>query len=989
MEGGGGLEYAPSPRASPLATRSRSSRVLPAMATTFRIDILSKTPSADHHVAHECKLLGLGHLGGLVRSRYYLVRGDLDRASAEHLGRTLLSDPVIETVSLTAPDAKGRRVIEVQRKTGVMDPTESSIIKGAADLGLRLELVRIGTRVELTGATDADLDKLAWKSLANQAIEEAAIDPKEAVRLTIPGGSDKQTRREVELASLDDAGLMKISKDWTLSLTIEEMHTVQAHFRALGRKPTDVELESIAQTWSEHCVHKTLKGLVEYQGPVGLNNAVKTVVYDNLLKTTIAQATKDLARPWCLSVFKDNSGVIDYDADTGVCIKVETHNRPSAIEPYGGANTGLGGVIRDVMGTGLGAKPIFNTDVFCFGLLDSDAADLPPGTIHPRRLMRGVVSGVRDYGNRMGIPTVNGAIRFDQRFVGNPLVFCGTGGLLPKKYIEKASLIGDHLICAGGRTGRDGIHGATFSSVELHDKSETVSSGAVQIGNAIEEKRVADTLLQARDQGLFTAVTDCGAGGLSSACGEMAAEHGCHIHLDRVPLKYHGLSYTEIWISESQERMVMSVRPENVAKVLAIFAAENVEATDIGEITGTGRLELFYNAEKVGDLAMHFLHDGVPRYRRPAVFAVPVEKDTAIPAPRDLADTLRAVLGRPNVASKEWVIRQYDHEVQAGSIIKPLVGVTHDAPSDAAVVAPRPGEDRGVAISCGLNNSYSDVDAYHATAANVEEALRNLACVGAPLDKVAILDNFSWAKCTDPAVFGALVRACQACYDCAMYYGTPFISGKDSLSNEFTYHGKVIKIPHTLLITAMTVMPDVKRAISMDVKKVGDRVVLVGVTRNEMGGSEYLGLLGLNGGIIPKVDRALSKPVLDAVAACTAAGLVNAAHDCSDGGLGVTLAEMAFAGGLGLRIDASKVPVEGVSSLDRLLFSESQSRIVLTVSAEKMAAVEKLLANIPHAVVGEVVAEPVLSITGLGGTMRADLAGLKAAWQAPLASMAD
>lgn len=964
------------------------------MATTFRIDVLPKTPAADHHLAHECTLLGLGHLGGLSKSRYYLVRGELDQVGAERLGRTLLADPVIETVSLTAAGtaaakAPGRRVIEVQRKTGVMDPIEASIIKGAADLGLQLTLVRIGIRVELTGASDADLDKLAWKSLANQAIEEAAIDPREAVRLTIPGGSDQQTRREVVLSTLDEAGLMQISRDWTLSLTIEEMRCVQGHFKALGRNPTDVELESIAQTWSEHCVHKTLKGLVEYTGPVGSDPAVKTVTYDNLLKTTIARATKDLAKPWCLSVFKDNSGVIDYDADTGVCIKVETHNRPSAIEPYGGANTGLGGVIRDVLGTGLGAKPIFNTDVFCFGELDAKAEDLPPGTIHPRRLMRGVVSGVRDYGNRMGIPTVNGAIRFDARFVGNPLVFCGTAGLLPKKYIEKAALVGDHIICVGGRTGRDGIHGATFSSVELHEKSEVVSSGAVQIGNAIEEKRVADTLLQVRDLDLFTAVTDCGAGGLSSACGEMAAEHGCHIHLDRVPLKYHGLSYTEIWISESQERMVVTVRPEHVARVLAIFASENVEATDIGTITGTRHLELFYDGQQVADLAMEFLHDGVPRYRRPAVFAAPAEGDAALPAVRDLGVALTGLLARPNIASKEWVIRQYDHEVQAGSIVKPLVGVAHDGPSDAAVVAPRPGEDLGVAVSCGLNNAYSDSDAYHATMANIEEALRNLACVGAPLDKVAILDNFSWAKCTDPGVFGALVRACQACYDGAMYYGTPFISGKDSLSNEFTYQGKVIKIPHTLLITAMTVMPDVKRAITMDVKRPGDRVIMVGVTRNELGGSEYLADLGVAGGIIPKVDLALSKPVLTAVAACAAAGLTNAAHDCSEGGLGVTLAEMAFAGGFGLTIDAGKVPAQGVASLDRLLFSESQSRIVITVPADRVAAAGKLLAGVPHAVIGEVVAAPVLTITGLGGTLQADLAGLKKAWQAPLDVMAD
>jgi len=950
---------------------------------TFRLDVLPLVPGPDQHLAHEAALLGL-RFGELRRSRYYLLQGaTLDLAQARLVGTRLLSDPLIEQAEQTPPPSNGRRVIEVQRKTGVMDPVEASVIKGAADLGVQLDMVRIGLRVEVTGGSADDAAKLAWKALANQAIEEVAIDPVEPVRMKVPGGTPHHVRTEVPLLSLDDAGLMRVSKDGTLSLTLEEMQTIQAHFRALGRNPTDIELESLAQTWSEHCVHKTLKGLVEYRGPDG-----QVKIYDNLLKQTIAKATKDLDRPWCLSVFVDNSGVIEFDEANGVCIKVETHNRPSAIEPYGGANTGLGGVIRDVIGTGNGAKPIFNTDVFCFGELDADPATLPPGTIHPRRLMKGVVSGVRDYGNRMGIPTVNGAIRFDPRFVGNPLVFCGTAGLIPKQHIAKAARPGDHLLCLGGRTGRDGIHGATFSSVELSDKSEVVSSGAVQIGNAIEEKRVMDCLLQARDEHLFTAVTDCGAGGLSSACGEMAAEHGARIHLDRIPVKYAGLSCTEVWISESQERMVVAVAPKDVPRVNAIFAAEDVDCTDLGEVTDTGRLELLWHGTLMGDLAMAFLHDGVPRSKRPAVFTAPVQSDAVLPAVSDCTDLLTRMLARPNISSKEWVIRQYDHEVQAGSIIKPLVGVTHDGPSDAAVVAPIPGNDRGVAISCGLNNRVSDVDAYWATAMNIEEALRNLVCVGAPISQVAILDNFSWAKCTDPAVFGALVRACEACYDFAMYYGTPFVSGKDSLSNEFTFEGKVIKIPHTLLITAMTVVPDVKQSLTMDLKRVGDVVIMVGLTRNELGCSEYLDLLGVSGGLIPTVDRALSKPVLDAVAACTAAGLVNAAHDVSEGGLGVSLAEMAFAGGLGLVVDAGLVPRQDISTLDRLLFSESASRIVITVPPGKVAAAQALLAKVPHAVIGDVVASPTVTISGLGGTVVADNAVLKASWQRYLAVMA-
>ncbi len=955
---------------------------------TARIDVLPAQSSIDPHLVHEAKLLGLA-LTDLRKSRYFVVQGDFDDQGLAKVAR-LLADPVTERAVVTAgpvPSAAGRRVIEIQRKTGVMDPVEASVIKGAKDLGVNLNLVRVGTRIDIAGATDAECQLLAWKAFANQAIEEAVIDPTEAVRLKAPGGQVKQVRTEIDLARLDPAGLMALSQSGCLSLTLDEMQAIQAYFRTEGRNPTDIELESLAQTWSEHCVHKTLKGLVEYTGPTGAAGPITTRVIDNLLKQTIAKATTDLARTWCLSVFKDNSGVIEFDAENGVCIKVETHNRPSAIEPYGGANTGLGGVIRDVIATGLGAKPIFNTNVFCFGDLDASTESLPPGTIHPRRLMRGVVNGVRDYGNRMGIPTVNGAIRFDSRFVGNPLVFCGTGGLIPKDRIEKAALIGDHLIVAGGRTGRDGIHGATFSSAELTDKSEVVSSGAVQIGNAIEEKRVMDTLLQCSAKGLFTAATDCGAGGLSSACGEISAEHGARIHLDRVPLKYAGLSYPEIWISESQERMVMTVRPENVKEVLAIFAAEDVEATDLGEVSGTRRLELFWHGERMADLDMHFLHDGVPRLKRQAVFTPPVEREAVYAVPADLAKTLHQVLARPNVASKEWVIRQYDHEVQAGSIVKPLVGVAHDGPSDAAVVAPIPGNDRGVAVACGLNTNFSDTDAYHAAASGIEEALRNLVCVGAPIDRVAILDNFSWAKCTDPAVFGALVRACEACYDLAMYYGTPFVSGKDSLSNEFSFAGKTIKIPHTLLITALTVMPDVKQAVTMDVKAVGDLVIVVGITRNELGGSEFLNLLGATGGIVPKVDRALSKPVLDAVSAVVRAGFVNAAHDCSDGGLGVTLAEMAFAGGFGMDLDLGKAPIEGLSTLDRVLFSESQSRIVLTIPPAKLALAHAILKVVPHAMLGRTIPEPELRIRGFGTAFTAPLTTLKDAWQGTLRVM--
>lgn len=962
-------------------------------AQTLRIDVVPRQRLPDPHLAAEAAALGLGQLTDLRGSAYFLLRGQLDAEAALMLGGRLLADPVTQVALAAPPAAEGRRVIEVQRKPGVMDPAEASIIKGARDLGIRLEAVRVGRRIEVAGADEAALTTLAWKLLANQAIEDAAIDPAQPLRFPQPGGEVRHRRTEVAIRHLDDAGLMELSKNGCLSLKLHEMQAIRSHFRELGREPTDAELETLAQTWSEHCVHKTLKGLIDYQGPVDAEGTrVERVVIDNLLKETIARATREIDAPWCLSVFTDNSGVIEFDHEHGVCLKVETHNHPSAIEPYGGANTGLGGVIRDILGTGLGAKPIFNTDVFCFGDLHAKAEDLPPGTIHPRHLMRRVVAGVRDYGNRMGIPTVNGAIRFDPRYVGNPLVFCGTGGLIPRHFIHGRARPGDHVLVIGGRTGRDGIHGATFSSIELSEHSEMASSGAVQIGNAIEEKKVLDTMLKVRDAGCFSAVTDCGAGGISSAIGEMGEALGVAVHLDRVPLKYAGLSYAEIWISEAQERMVAAVPPDRLDEALAIFAAEDVEATSLGIFTGEGRLLLLYHGETVCDLAMSFVHDGLPRLALTAVAKPAAESLISWQPSVDCGADLLAVLAAPNVASKEWVIRQYDHEVQAGSIIKPLVGVNRDGPSDAAVVAPLLGRDRGVAVACGLNTCYGDVDAWHAAAAGIEEALRNLVCVGAQLERVAILDNFSWGRCDKAENLGALVRACQACYELASWYRTPFISGKDSLNNEFTFRGETIVIPHTLLITAMTVVQDVTRCITMDAKQAGDAVIVVGTTRRELGGSELLHARGMKGERVPKLDKDLSRRVLHAVAAVTAAGLANAAHDCSEGGLAVTLAEMAFAGGLGMEIDADRVPrdtgAEGVHCLDQLLFSESLSRIVLTVPGPQVAAVRKLLDGVPHEFVGQVTAAPRLVIEGLGGKIDLPIAVCKQAWQSGLAAVA-
>src|SRR5215469_1153997 len=513
-------------------------------------------------------------------ARGYLIEGEVSRPQAKRLAEDLLVDPLVETGRLGTLNEhqQADHLATVLLKPGVMDPTALSVVEAARDLGMRVQTVRTFRRYFGPPLPSDAQGVLFRKVLANEAIEQVVAGPLALEHLDI-GSAYSFQLATVPLRDLKDAALEKLSREGQLSLSLAEMRTIQTHFREQGRDPTDVELETLAQTWSEHCSHKTLKGRIEF---VAEDGNIRR--YDNLLKETIFGATQEIRRrlgddDWCVSVFADNAGVVRFNDRYHVCFKVETHNHPSAIEPYGGANTGLGGVIRDPLGTGLGAKPICNTDVFCFAPPDTPPESLPPGVLHPRKVMKGVVAGVRDYGNRMGIPTVNGAVLFDARYLGNPLVFCGTVGLIPADRCHKEAKPGDLIVADGGRTGRDGIHGATFSSVELTAESEKESGGAVQIGNAIAEKKVLDVLLQARDAGLYRAITDCGAGGFSSAVGEMGADLGAVVHLEKAPLKYAGLSYTEIWISESQERMILAVVPANWERLRALCAGEDVEAT--------------------------------------------------------------------------------------------------------------------------------------------------------------------------------------------------------------------------------------------------------------------------------------------------------------------------------------------------------------------------------------------------------------------------
>jgi len=762
-------------------------------------------------------------------------------------------------------------------------------------------------------------------------------------------------------------------------LNLVEMKTIQEYFRRLGREPTDIELESLAQTWSEHCVHKTLKSQVE------MNLEGRLIHFDNLLKETVFKATQELAKPWCISVFADNAGVIEFDEQSAVCFKVETHNHPSALDPYGGAATGIGGVIRDPMGTGLGARPIANTDVFCFGRPDKKLDEVPKGVLHPRRIMRGVVSGVRDYGNRMGIPTVNGAIYFDDRYMANPLVYCGNLGVMDKSKAFKHPQSGNLIVVVGGRTGRDGIHGATFSSGQMTHEHETIFSHAVQIGNAITEKKMLDVLLQANEAGLYEAITDCGAGGLSSAVGEMGEKLGAEVDLDKVPLKYTGLSYTEIWISEAQERMVIAVKPENLQAIQKIFAGENVEATVIGRFTDDRKLRLRYNGLQVGELDMDFLHNGVPKYRRRASWKNPKLYEPTLPEKNGYTDELLRLLSSYNIASKEWVIRQYDHEVQGGSVIKPLVGIANDGPSDAAVVQPKYTSPKGIAISCGMNPLYGDIDPYWMALAGIDEAIRNLICVGGRADRIALLDNFCWARCTDPEVLGSLVRAAQACYDGAIAFQAPFISGKDSLNNEFVCEdGSLIRIPPTLLISAMSIVDDIDRCVTMDLKRPGNLLFVVGRTNNELGGSHYYKENGHTGANVPKLDLTTAPQIAARIASAIAEGLVTSCHDCSEGGLAVALAEMAFAGGLGIEANLRGLPrSKDCFRTDAQLFSESNSRYIVEVTPENFDAFAKKMLNLPFGQIGTVTETPRLVVQDEDGrkVIDAGIDILKQTWQ--------
>ncbi|WP_442509586.1 phosphoribosylformylglycinamidine synthase subunit PurL [Novipirellula sp. SH528] len=976
----------------------------------WQIDIYPAEGQVDREALRtqeEIHELGLHDNLDVDCARSFLIQGDFAHDEAVQLANTLLVDAVTERSVvaiagqdvLNEPPGDSLTLVNVLPKPGVMDPVAASTIAAAKDIGFNVDAVRTLRKFWISDVEESVLDAICRRALSNDSVEQVVVGPLEMDQLDV-GSAGQFELKTIPIRKLSDAELETLSKEGQLYLTLVEMQTIRDHFESIGRDPTDIELETVAQTWSEHCSHKTLAGRIHYRGP-GADGTPEADErqYENMLKETIFAATQTIRKTlgdndWCVSVFKDNAGIVTFDDEYHVCFKVETHNHPSALEPYGGANTGLGGVIRDPMGTGMGAKPVCNTDVFCFAPPDTDPTGLPPGVLHPRRVMKGVVSGVRDYGNRMGIPTVNGAVYFDRRYLGNPLVYCGNVGIIPVGMEEKEVMPDDLIVAIGGRTGRDGIHGATFSSAELTSESESLSGGSVQIGNAITEKMVLDVLMQARDRGLFNAVTDCGAGGFSSAVGEMGEKLGAEVWLEKAPLKYEGLSYTEIWISEAQERMVLSVPQDSWDELRELCESEGVEAAILGRFAPTGRLQLTYHGNVVGDVSMEFLHDGRPPIIRDAVYHPAPTTVAKLPSLDDAGhrDVLLKIMGSLNVASKHWIIRQYDHEVQAGSVVKPLVGPMCDGPSDAAVVKPRLESRRGLVISCGMNPHYGDFDTFHMATSAIDEAMRNAVAVGADPAKVAILDNFCWGYTDRSETLGSLVRAAIACQDMAITLGTPFVSGKDSLNNEFSYNDvdgnrQTIAIPPSLLISAMGQIDDVSNAVTMDAKTAGNAVFLVGDTKLELGGSHLLLSLGLDGGQVPTVDAVQAKNTFAAVHQAINGRMIRACHDLSEGGLAVAATEMAMAGGLGMSLNIDSICKESGLSATEVMFSESNTRFLCEVPSDKADAFAELFAKsaVSAKRLGTMDDSGKLAImTDAGPALSVLLADAKAAWLKPL-----
>jgi len=911
------------------------------------------------------------------------------------IAQKVFSDPVAQEVRVDQPAGEELKpwdfLVEVTYKAGVTDPVVITC-REAMETALETKLpssavIKTTQAFYFQGQADQEAVEKIAAHLHNPLIQQAKVITKaqwkEGKRLpemysnkVAPSSIQVE---EISLEGLKDDQLAEISRTRLLALETEEMQAIQSYYadpetkaarkaKGMTENPTDAELEMIAQTWSEHCKHKIFAADIDYTEE-GKTQKIKSL-YSTYIKNTTKELSKE--RDFLRSVFHDNAGVVQFDQDTLLCFKAETHNSPSALDPYGGAITGIVGVNRDIMGTGKGAKPIFNTNVLCFGDPNTPAEDIPEGLLHPRQVMDGVHHGIIDGGNQSGIPTVAGAFVFDESYKGKPLVFAGTGGILPAKVNGEESWIkhidaGDKIIMLGGRIGKDGIHGATFSSQALDEDSPT---SAVQIGDPITQKKMTDFLLEARDRGLYKGITDNGAGGISSSLGEMAEySGGVRIDLDKAPLKYEGLAPWEILVSESQERMSLSVDPSTLDEFMALAQQRDVEATVIGEFTDSGFVHLTYQDKPVGLLSMEFLHNGLPTMQLKANWVPPVRENNNLQG-RDLKKDLLNLLADPTIASKESLVRQYDHEVQAQSVIKPFTGLKMDGPSEGAVLRPKLDSLKGVTVTHGVCPRISDEDTYHMAMNAVDEAYRAHIALGGNPEEASALDNFCWPdpieseKTPDGQYkLAQLVRSCQGLQKACMDYKLPLISGKDSMKNDAVLGGQKVSIRPTLLVSLMGTIENVEKAMTTDFHTPEDLIYILGETRGETGGTSIEKLSGVQLGTVPKVDTQKALSLYNALHQAIQSEQVTSCHDLSDGGLGVALTECAIGGKTGAEIDLSQIPVtqEGWEE-GRLLFCETPSRFLVSIKPGNKEAFEKTMKGQILGQIGRVTADQKLTI---------------------------
>jgi phosphoribosylformylglycinamidine synthase II len=940
--------------------------------------------------------------------------------------RDIFTNPVTQESSFTPLAIPFDWTIWIGYRPGVRDNPGSTAVEAIEDiLGVALkpgEGVYTSKRFCLEGQnlTASQVNTVAGELLANDFIQQWRVyarnewDPQKGIGFIIPKVILDHQPTVTTIPVDSDASLKKISDERGLALNSLDIPFIRNYFRdknvqagraAVGLSdPTDVELEYISQARSDHCNHNTFQGLFRYQE----DGTEQVEIIDSLFKTCIEAPTLALKdkNDWVISVLWDNAGVGRFDDDHLYVITGETHNSPSNMEAYGGAITGIVGIYRDPMGTGKGAKLIMGSYGFCVGPRDYDG-DLQP-RLHPRRLLDGVIEGVRDGGNKSGIPTTFGQIVFDPGYMGKCLVFVTAVGLMPalidgqpaeQKHIDP----GDLVIMSGGRVGKDGIHGVTASSEVF---SEHTPAGHVQIGDPYTQKKMHDFLLEARDSGLIKFITDNGGGGLSSSVGESARfSNGCVIQLEKVPLKYEGLDQWEIWISESQERMTIAVSPEDLDRFMDLSARHAVESTVIGTYTDTGKLHITYDGVTCTYVDLDLLTSGFPQWEFEAAWRSPASRGLIEPVlkePREYGPLLLDLLARPNVASKEWVSRQYDHEVQGTSVIKPLVGAERDVNSDAAVIRPVLTSHKGLAFAQALLPQYSAIDAFHMTSCTIDEAVRRIVAVGGKPDEIGGVDNFCWPSIQyDPQSnpdgrFKAaqLVRSCRALRESCLAYEIPLLSGKDSMYVDGHLSGRYgethkLSALETLQFSTIGVVADITKCVTMDCKMPGDLVYVLGLTCNELGGSEYYAHFGYLGMNVPEVRPAQFKPLYQALARAIQAELVASVHGIFRGGLGIHLAMTAMGGGLGLTADLRLVPRKDSERNDSILFSESAGRFIVTIDPTQKTDFETLFKGHPCACIGTVTEDPTLRIKGIEGNelLALPVEKLKRAWKRPFGKL--